>query len=67
MKEQFGDTDNLILNLVSTEDLDDPKQGLYMKLIKEGWSKSEIYAIGGSGARRGSMGNFDRFVPRRGR
>ena len=67
MKEQFGDTDNLLLNLVSTEDLDDPKQGLYMKLIKEGWSKSEIYAIGGSGARRGSMGNFDRFVPRRGR
>lgn len=67
MKEQFGDTDNLIINLVSAENLDDAKQDLYMKLIKEGWSKNDIYAIGGAGTSRGSMGNFDRFVRRGGR
>jgi hypothetical protein len=67
MRDQFGDSDNLIINLFSTEALDDPKQDLYIKLIKAGWSKKEIYAIGGSGTGRGSMGNFDRFVRRGGR
>lgn len=64
MKDQFADTDNLIINLIATENLDDAKQQLYLKLIKAGWSKNEIYAIGGSGTGRGSMGNFDRFVRR---
>ncbi len=67
MKEKFGDSDNLILNLVSKENLDDAKQQLYIKLIKAGWSKGDIYAIGGSGTGRGSMGNFDRFVRKGGR
>jgi len=65
MKEKFGDTDNLIINLKLGEIKDKVKQELYMLLLKDGWTKKEIYAIGGAGVQRGSSGNFDRFVRRR--
>lgn len=61
----FGDKDNIIIKLVSDENLDEMKQKLYMKLIKNGWTKKEIYAIGGAGTERGSVGNFTRFMPPR--
>ena len=63
MKEAFSDRDNLILRFVARKDRDEAKKVLYKKLIDKGWTKQEIYAIGGQGAKRGSRGNLDRFTP----
>ena len=53
MKVKIGDTDNLRLNLLSNENLDKSKKDLYMKLTDKGWTKDEVYALGGSaGGRR---------------
>jgi hypothetical protein len=64
MKEVFGDGDNLFLNVVSRDDLNTGEKGLYKKLIEKGWTKKEIYAIGGAGESRRSRGNLDRFSRR---
>lgn len=61
----LGDKKNVIINLLSEDGLDNAKQQLYMKLFKDGWTKEEIYAIGGAGTERGSSGNLSRFMPRR--
>jgi len=58
MKTQFGDRDNFILNPTSRNQLNEAKKVLYRQLIEEGWTKNEIYAIGGAGVRRGSLGNL---------
>lgn len=58
-KKKLGDTDNLILNVTKKEGLDKAKKELYLSLSKAGWSKKEIYPIGGVGTERGSQGNFD--------
>ncbi len=58
LKAKLGDTNNLILNLVSGTDLGKGKKELYMILLSKDWTKNEIYSIGGSGAARGSRGNF---------
>ena len=56
-KETFGDTDNLVLRLLSDEGLDQAKRELYMRLVKKGWEKAEITAISGSSGRaRGRRG-----------
>jgi len=55
MKQKFGGTGNLILYLNPAEKIDpenmEPQQEkmreLYMSLIDAGWTKKEIYAIGG--------------------
>ncbi|MBN2415015.1 M20/M25/M40 family metallo-hydrolase [bacterium] len=65
LKERFGDTDNLLLRVMSSENLDEAKRVLYMALIDKGWSHEEIYAIGGAGANRGSAGNLDAVQPPR--
>ena len=59
LKGKFGDTDNLLLNVVSATGLETAKQKLYMELIRKGWEKNQIYAIGGAGASRRSYGNLD--------
>ena len=59
LKKKFGDTDNLILNVKSKTGLKTAKKLLYQHLIKKGWKKEQIYAIGGSGTSRGSKGNLD--------
>jgi hypothetical protein len=51
-KVKIGDADNLRLNLLSKENLAKSKKDLYMKLIDKGWTKDEIYALGGQPARR---------------
>ncbi|MBN2182450.1 MAG: M20/M25/M40 family metallo-hydrolase [Sedimentisphaerales bacterium] len=48
-KAALGDTDNLVLYVTSTENLDDVKRDLYMRLMKNGWKSEEI---GGAGGRR---------------
>ena len=58
MKNKLGDRDNLVLNLKSREGLGDAKKELYMRLFAKGWSKDDIYGISGTGAARGSRGNF---------
>ena len=63
LKKAFGDQDNLILRLMARKDREEATRDLYMKLIGKGWTKEEIYAIGGRGISRGSRGNLDRFVP----
>ncbi len=64
MKEVFGDLDNLLLNVVSKDELNTARKALYKKLIEKGWTKKEIYAIGGAGESRRSRGNLDRFSRR---
>jgi hypothetical protein len=61
LKARFGDTDNLVLKVLTNENLGSAKRSLYMRLLEKGWEKKEIYAIGGSGTTRRSQGNFDRF------
>ena len=64
MKDKIGDRDNLIIDLKSREGLGDAKKELYMRLFAKGWSKNEIYAISGTGAGRGSRGNFSKLSGR---
>ncbi len=52
-------TSNLVLNVISANGLPEAKQQLYRKLIAKGWSKDEIYAMGGEGKSWRSNGNFD--------
>ncbi|MCP4452894.1 MAG: hypothetical protein GY809_15640, partial [Planctomycetes bacterium] len=54
MKAALGDTDNLILSVTSTNKLDEAKQDLYVRLIKQGWTKEEIGSSRRSRGRRGS-------------
>jgi hypothetical protein len=63
LKLKFEDTDNLLLNVTSKDDLEKAKKVLYKKLIKNGWEKKEIYGIGGAGTSRRSRGNLDQ-LPR---
>lgn len=58
-KIKFDTTANLILNVTSGEGLDEAKQELYMQLIKKGWEKKEIYAIGGAALSRREKNNLD--------
>jgi hypothetical protein len=58
-KTKFGNADNLLLNVISNTDLEVKKRELYQHLIKKGWDKEEIYAIGGAGISRRSNGNLD--------
>ena len=41
-KAALGDTDNLVLYLTSTEDLEEAKKELYKQLIKKGWEADDI-------------------------
>jgi hypothetical protein len=54
MKEALGDTDNLILSVTSTRDIDEAKQDLYVRLIKNGWTAEEIGSSRRGRRRRGS-------------
>jgi len=58
-RTRLDTTANLVLNVVSSEGLIEAKQELYRKLIAKGWSKDEIYAMGGEGKSWRSNGNFD--------
>ena len=60
LKRQFGNHDNLILNVRSKTDLKSAKKNLYQRLVNQGWTKEEIYAIGGSGRNRTSQGNLSK-------
>jgi hypothetical protein len=59
-KAALGDSDNLVLVLTSTEQLDTAKQNLYVALLKNGWKPEEITSGGGGGARgaRGGRGGM---------
>jgi len=57
-KREFGDHENLLLNVVSAENIKDAKKALYRQLIKKGWTKEEIYAIGGFGQGGNRIGNL---------
>ncbi len=59
MKKRFGSSDHLLLNVTHKENLERGKQALYLELLKNGWSKKEIYAIGGAGETRRSSGNLE--------
>jgi len=63
----LGDKDNIIINVLSEDGLDAAKQAVYMKLFKDGWTRQDIYAIGGASAERGGSGNLSPFMPRRDR
>jgi hypothetical protein len=51
-KAFLGDTDNLVLFVTSTTELDEAKQALYVSLIEKGWRPDDI----GSQGRRGRTG-----------
>ncbi|MBN2088038.1 M28 family peptidase [candidate division KSB1 bacterium] len=61
LKAKFGDIDNLLLNVTSKINLDEAKKELYAQLLKKGWEKKDIYAIGGVGTTRRGRGNLERF------
>jgi hypothetical protein len=54
IKAALGDTDNLILSVTSTNKLDEAKQALYVRLIKNGWTAEEIGSSRRGRRRRGS-------------
>ena len=54
IKVALGDTDNLIVSVTSTNKLDEAKQDLYVRLIKNGWTKEEIGSSRRGRRRRGS-------------
>ena len=56
-KAALGDTDNLVLFVTSTEQLDQAKKDLYMTLMKNGWKTEEVGSTGGRRRRgRGTAG-----------
>lgn len=59
LKKRFDGVDHLLLNVTSKDNLEKGKQALYLALLKKGWGKKEIYAIGGAGETRRSSGNLD--------
>ncbi len=61
LKAKFGDIDNFLLNVTSKINLDEAKKELYAQLLKKGWEKKDIYAIGGAGTTRRGRGNLERF------
>jgi hypothetical protein len=58
-KSKLDSTDKLVLNVTNKNGLDQGKRELYLALIKKGWTKDEIYPIGGAGLSRRSQGNLD--------
>ena len=58
-RAKLDTTNNLVLNVLATKDLQNAKQELYRGLVAKGWTKDEIYAIGGEGRSWRSDGNFD--------
>jgi len=67
LNERFAGSDNLLLNVRSVSGLDDAKQALYLALIEKGWEKEAIWAVGGAGINRGSLGNLGKLSRGRGR
>ncbi len=58
-KAAFDTTANIIINVTDTESLSQAKKALYLKLAEKGWTKEEIYPMGGVGKSRRSQGNLD--------
>jgi hypothetical protein len=69
LKKQFGDTDNLLVSMKAAGKTEETKKALYMSLVKNGWSKEEIYAIAGAstggGRGGGGGGNLSKLMPAR--
>ncbi len=69
-KTQFGDVDNLILSMNPAAPNDDAKKELYLALVRNGWTRDQIYAMtiagaGGDGRAGGRPGgNLARLMPR---
>jgi hypothetical protein len=70
-KKQFGDTDNLVVSMKTgtADQIDAAKKTIYLNLVKNGWTKEQIYAVfganaggGGRGAGAGG-GNLSRLSP----
>jgi hypothetical protein len=57
-KAALGDTDNLLLFLSSKAELDQGKQALYLRLIKQGWTPEEIGSDRGWRERPGAKRTF---------
>jgi hypothetical protein len=64
-RKLFGDTDNLVLSMRSGDKTEEAKKALYMALVKNGWTKDEIYAIAGAGSGNQQGGNLSRLMPPR--
>jgi hypothetical protein len=58
-KAAFDTTANILVNVTDTETLPQAKKELYLKLTEKGWTKEEIYPMGGVGLTRRSQGNLD--------
>lgn len=58
-KTAFDTTANIIINITDVESLPKAKKELYLKLAEKGWTKEEIYPMGGVGRNRRSQGNLD--------
>ncbi len=66
-KTQFGDVDNLILSMNPSAGSEEAKRDLYLALIRNGWTRDQIYAmtVAGAGGGRGGGpgGNLARLMP----
>jgi len=58
-KAAFDTTANILINVTSKDGLAEAKKELYLKLTAKGWTKNEIYPMGGVGIKRRSQGNLD--------
>lgn len=68
-KTQFGDVDNLILSMNPAAPSDEAKKNLYLALVRNGWTRDQIYAMTVAGAGQGGRGggpggNLARLMPR---
>jgi hypothetical protein len=48
-RKSFGDADNFMLT-TTAENYDRARQDFYLSLVKNGWTKEEIYGMAGLGA-----------------
>jgi len=62
-RKQFNDTDNLLLTMNASGNIDDAKKSLYLALVKNGWSKDQVYAMTGVNLNGRPGGNLSRFMP----
>ncbi len=58
-KAAFDTTANIFINVTDTETLSQAKKELYLKLTEKGWTKDEIFPMGGKGRSWRSQGNLD--------
>lgn len=62
-RKTLGTSDNLLLSMTTGPKLDEAKRELYLSLIKNGWTRDQIYAMAGATVAGRPGGNLQKLMP----